>query len=70
MTMNGQMKLSSLQMCGPYSMNDIPRFDIDYRGLINYAHSVNKKVFQLSDEEKNRFIRNATMEDVKKKAIK
>lgn len=55
---------------GPYSKKDIPIFDIDYRGLTEYAHSVNKKVCNLSDDEKNRFIKNATMKDIKEKAIK
>ena len=66
--MNGQM--NSCKLSGPYSIKDIPVFNIDYRGLTEYAHSVKKRVFELSDEEKNRFIIGATMEDIEKQALK
>lgn len=55
---------------GPYTIADIPRFSIDYRKLIEYAHSVNKSVPELSDAEKERFILGATMNDIRAKMIR
>ncbi len=56
-------------MCGPYKPEDIPKIKIDLRELVKYAKSVNKKVPELSDEEINRFISGATMDDVRKVRI-
>lgn len=54
----------------PVMQKDIPRFNIDYRGLVQYAKTVGKQVFELSDDEKNRFICGATMDDVREKMIR
>ena len=62
--MNGQKKSS--KMMGPYEKKDIPNIQIDYGGLVAYARSKNVSVANLSDEEKNRYIKNATIDDVKK----
>lgn len=54
----------------PYMSNEIPKVDIDYRGLIAYAHSVGKKVPELSDVEKERFIVSLSMEEIRKIMLK
>lgn len=53
-----------------YSIEEIPQFNIDYKGLIEYAHSMGKPVIDLSDKEKELFISNNTMEDVRKNGLK
>ena len=63
MTMSGQRKMSEP---GPYMVNEIPAVKIDYRGLIVYAKSINKTVPELSDAEKNRFISDSSMQEIRK----
>lgn len=61
--MSGQMILSEPR---PYTIDEIPKINIDYRGLINYAHSVGKTVPELSDDEKDMFIIGSSIQEVKK----
>ena len=65
--MIGQIKLSNAH---PYSRDEIPKFNIDYRGLIKYARSIGRSVVELSDKEKEKFIIGNTMADVRKASIK
>ncbi len=65
--MIGQMNLSNAY---PYSRDEIPKFNIDYRGLIKYTRSIGKSVVELSDKEKEKFIIGNTMDDVRKASIK
>lgn len=50
----------------PYAIDEIPKVNIDYRGLISYAHSVGKTVPELSDDEKDMFIIDSSIDKVKK----
>lgn len=63
MTMSGQRKMSEP---GPYMVSEIPAVKIDYRGLIAYAKSINKTVPELSDAEKNQFISDSSMQEIRK----
>ena len=51
--------------CGPYKPADIPKIKMNLAELVKYAKSINKKVPELSDEEINRYISGATMDDVR-----
>ena len=51
--------------CFPYKPEDIPKIKMNLRELVKYAKSINKKVPELSDEEINRYISGATMDDVR-----
>lgn len=61
--MRGQKKASEPR---PYMAKEIPAVIIDYRGLIAYAKSKNKTVPELSDAEKNPFISDSSMQEIKK----
>ena len=65
--MTGQ---TSFPNARPYSIKEIPKCNIDYRGLIKYARSKGKPVIELSDEEKNRFIKGSTMAEIRRKRTK
>jgi hypothetical protein len=60
--MNGQKTLSKPH---PYSVDDIPQFKIDYKGLIKYTESVHKSVAELSDEEKELFTNGVSMSEIR-----
>lgn len=61
--MSGQREISEPK---PYMANEIPTINIDYRGLIAYAKSKNKTVPELSDAEKNPFIFDSSMQEIRK----
>ena len=68
--MNGQMKFSNTTTTdGPYPISVIPNIKIDYRGLVKYAREKGCHVYELSDEEKNRYISNGDMNTVRSSAI-
>ena len=52
-----------------YALSEVPRFNIDYRGMIAYAKKVGKTVPELSDAEKNQFIKDATMAEVRTRML-
>lgn len=53
-----------------YKANEIPQVNIDYRGLVDYARSVGREICELSDKEKERFIVDLSMEDVRRIMLK
>mgnify|MGYP007097429343 CR=1 FL=1 len=65
--MNGQRTSSKAH---PYSIDEIPKFNIDYKGMINYAKRKKKKVVELSDSEKELFTNGSSMSEIRKKSIK
>jgi len=66
LTMKHDAYLETVQnMCGPYKPAEIPKIKMNLRELVKYAKSINKKVPELSDEEINRYISGATMDDVR-----
>lgn len=61
---------SMKHMCGPYSDAEIPKFKIDYKGLIAYADSQGKTVPELSDEEAEQFTYGVPMAVIRANRIK
>ena len=56
-TYNDQQYKEALEMIAePISINQFPRIKIDLRGMIEYAKTQEKKVVQLTDVEKRRYI--------------
>lgn len=56
-TYNYQQYEESLKMMSePISLSQLPKVEIDLRGMIKYAKTQEKKVVQLTDVEKRRFI--------------
>ena len=57
--MNGQMKTyrqSLINTPEPILLSQCPQIKMDLRGMMEYAKSVGKKVIELTEEEKNRFM--------------
>ena len=53
----------------PILADQLPDTSIDFAGLIAYAHSKGVKVGDLTDEEKNQFIKGDTIESLQKKLM-
>ena len=69
--MTGRMKsFRPTKLAGPYFKADIPNIRIDYKGLTAFARKEGKRVCDLSDEEKNRFIVDADMRVVREQALR
>ena len=49
--------------------DQLPDTSIDFAGLIAYAHSKGVKAGDLTDEEKNQFIKGDTIESLQKKLM-
>lgn len=57
--MNGQKKSYEeilSEMNEPVDIDTIPNRKMDLKGLLRYARSIGKKVSELSDKEKSKFI--------------
>ncbi len=58
--MNGQMKRYKeiiKDMPEPIRLKDRPSIDFDMRGIMDYADGKGKKVIDLSEDEKNMFLK-------------
>ena len=66
--MNGQMKnyKSSLASTQYKDYSQLLGINIDYKGLIKYAGKKGVAPVDLSDEEKNMFIKNSDMKTINK----
>ena len=53
----------------PILADQLPDTSIDFADLIAYAHSKGVKVGDLTDEEKNQFIKGDTIESLQKKLM-
>lgn len=59
--MNGQMKRYKeiiKDMPEPIRLKNRPKINVDMRGIMDYAEKQGKKVIELSEEERNMFIKN------------
>ena len=59
--MNGQMKRYNeliKDMPEPIRLANRPKINFDMRGIMNYSEQQGKKVMDLSEAEKNMFIKN------------
>lgn len=57
--MNGQMKRYKESLTNtpePITLDQCPQIKLDLRGLMKYAKSIGKKVVELTEDEKKRFI--------------
>ena len=52
-----QYEQSKNNLPEPILLSQCPQTKIDLRGLMEYAKSVNKKVIELTEEERGKFIR-------------
>ena len=58
--MYGQMKKYRESLTNtpePIMPSQLPQVVLDLKGMMEYAKSIGKKVVELSDEEKNRFVK-------------
>lgn len=68
--MNEQMKsyrnyIESVKATpGPWLYEERPQIKIDLRGLVKYTHSKSVSVSELSDDEKQKFVMNASTDEV------
>ncbi len=65
----GEDNQNILSKSGPYSIDEVPKIDIDYRGLVNYARANDKTVPELNDAEKEQFIMGASMPEVRERML-
>lgn len=52
-------------MCGPYTKDDIPKIQLDLKGIVEFAKAHNKPASELTDDELAPFVLNATVEELR-----